>query len=385
MNVVKAVVGLGVKGSDIVLSTFKKIKEEKKAFEKPAQFRVDGIGNRIPITPQGVPGTQPKPESDESRRDRKKSESTLTEIAKYSKLTAGAVQDTAQGFASLNPTSFMQSALKASTDVLAETTGGIMNAIISGSGEAVKGAIRYAGDLVNIGLQAGTNALMSYKAALPVATELESKRQLIGETGVKNYDTVTQSERTQLAATILPSLGRIGKDFEKQLDRLFQEQKNGRTVQRDQAMSLAQGDFSALGTTKGWLLNKISQGIGDVPPEVAQKFRSALIGQAMQDKEGIITESAMYRRPMAEMQNEDLSQQTAIADAGLLNAGAMADVNRELNGIQINMIKSVGSLNIAIAKAAKEINSILTNLNTDINKANQKKEEEERKANRRRP
>ena len=370
---VEAVVSLGVKGSDVVLSTYKKLAKEKKEFEKPAKSKVEtkhgGRSSDEAHPGGGTTGQEVSQGADRKRRNEQQTVNNSEKAAKSSKLMASAMERTAQSFSGLNPVEFIRSAAASTVQLTAGLAGGAANAAWTGSGEVVRAIIEHAGKLVDMGVQAAAGALSSYKNALPQATRMESERGLTkaaGLTTMSRWKTVTGSEAAQLSAMLLPTVGKVGKELNKELEKLYGG-ASGRTVQRQQANALAQGDFSVLGTTKGWLLNKISQGLGDVPPEVAQKFRASLLSQV--DKKEMATEKAWVRAEAKRFEDSDYSTQENIVNAGIANHSALKSANNNLNQLQVNMIKSVSGLNSVLSKAASQVSSVLGSLQSDINKA----------------
>lgn len=414
---VKAVVELGVKGQDVVVNTFKALAKQKADFEKKSTAQVGVTGSTqkagSEVTPQaGIANlvklliAQMKQQGDkkdeltdsekaaiEEKKAEKEKEKMYKTITQNTKVATGAMETVAKGMASLNPVEFIRSAASATVALTAGLAGGLANTAWTGSGEVVRAIIEHAGKLVDMGIQAAAGALNAYKAALPVELKRRAQTSLIKMAGAQviNNASMTRAESAQMAGVLFPVVGKIGTEFGKQLNKLYKfkdervRDKKGQgfhtasmIVNRSQANALAQGDFSALGTTKGWLLNQISQSTAGMPPEMVQAFRTGLLSQVSRKELG--KESASVRIYAQKMESSDLTAQGKIVAAGNAKWAKLEIANASLNTLQINMIKSVGGLTTILDKAATSLSTLLTTLSTRIDTAKKQAAAESRRA-----
>ncbi len=365
---VNAVVGLGTKGSDLVLSTFKKINAQKEKFSKTTTGKIIasiGAGAAKALQPAEKSKEQQKKDQDQKETFER------NRAVKAAHKVGDATEKLAGGFASLDPVNLIRSVAGS----VIQAGGGLLSAVaghfVPALGDAAKQLTEHVNKLIDFGITAASGSLNAVKQALPLAAQRQSERALLNFAGANkaiNKASVSQTEAATLASSLLPVLGKIkpGEQIEKQLSRLF-ETINGQIVRRDQAMSLAQGDFTALGTDEGYFLNQISQSVSSLPPTLAKAFRGQLL--SMVPEQGLDKEAAGFRIGKKQFEEQDLTAQANLANAALMQQADkkgvgdyLLDTNEKLNDLLQKMVNSAANLNQILGVTASKVNTVLSTI-----------------------
>lgn len=81
--------------------------------------------------------------------------------------------------------------------------------------------------------------------------------------GITKRQDISKTEQAAFVNAVSSSMGNLSTDFQKSISTLME--KNGKATDVNQAQSLAQGNFSALGNDKGFFMQQISSGFGVCP------------------------------------------------------------------------------------------------------------------------
>lgn len=280
----------------------------------------------------------------------------------------------AGGLASFSPVEMIRSVAGTATTIAGAGVGGILSFFSETASKISKALIQYAGELTDIGIQAAAGALSAVKSALPVAIERERSLRELQFSGLERLTrggrgVISRADATNLSQALLPVIGRIDPSdaMAKQIDRLFVANNQNQIVRRDMATALAQGDFSALGTDRGYFLNQIAQSINNLPPSMAKTLRAQLIAAVGEGE--LDRESARLRQFQVGMEASDLNNQQRIADIGARIQKDLFLTNTKLNRVLENMVRSASSLNGILDKAATATTKLLQTLQPTIESA----------------
>lgn len=355
-----AVLQLGVKGADLVVSTFKKINKQKDQFSKAAKLAL-GAAGKFAFAKGGAA-------ADDAAISKRRQEETRATRA--TRAAGEAMLNVAQAASTLNPTELIRSVAASGFGLAAGIAQGVGNAAWGGVGDVAKSLIEYSGKLTDIAINAASGAVQAAKGALPIAVEQEARRSMLmaGGSGMNaaiNTDTMSRANAASLSQALIPVVGKIEQNsrMARQLTRLF-ETRNGQIVNREQAMSIAQGNFSVLGTDKGWFVNQLSSQFNGLPPSIAQELRAQLMEFTAGEEQ---KEGASFRQKQVNMEASDLAAATKIASMDLT---AVAEANKNLNELSVQMVGSAKQLNVALAGAAKGLGDFLGSINKRIEEAN---------------
>lgn len=258
---IESVINLGIKGSELVASRLKAIQDGKKKIEKKTDVNL----NLPKATPSGSqPGNEPKPEietgKDKPQKEEKKQDSEYTKNLKSE--MAGTKSQAVSSINSFNGTGLAQAGIKG------------VGALAGPIGIMVAGA-----------LNGVVDAVVAFKE------KMKQQAVIVADTGAKNNDIfnklqgnnfsaiskrgdISKTEQAGIVNAISGSMGVLSQDFQKSLQTIFE--KNGKATDVNQAQSLAQGNFSALGNDKGFFMQQISSGFGGLPPSMKQALTSQM-------------------------------------------------------------------------------------------------------------
>lgn len=386
---------MGVKGSDVVLSQFKKIETAKKSFQKKSNLQLtkDSAQHHAKALQRAK---QIKNISEQKQRDEKLSQindkkkiqaekqiikdnsamgKTMAATSKATKTLGGAVLTVAGGMASMSPVDMVRAVAQGGTALAAGLAGGAGNALWGGLGDAAKATIEYFGKLLDTGMQMGAGALNAYKQALPVAAKRASDVSFLrysryGENMTAGQaSTYTTDERTKIAKDAFLNYGKPTKELSAVLKDLFHTRSNGDVVNHEQAAEIARGNFSAMGNDKGFFLDQIMSSAGGLPPSLKQKMFTGLfknINQEDSDKGDLLYEgtiAAGYHRKRVEMsESDEKHQQNIVANS---DHGTMISLNNNLNALQITMVKNAKIFSDLLSDAAVGVKNFIDELTGD--------------------
>lgn len=258
----KEILGLGISGAELILRQLKKINKAKDDFKKPAAFKASAAIQRIfaPKGPSGEPvtPTEPKKVSPE--------EKTKTKEYDRGKEVGGAAKEAGQAVGNLEGTALTQAGIKGITAL-----GGPVGLVV--------------GEIVNRIIDAATAFRDKVKQAASIhADTLDAQNTAIRYAG-KGFEEYIKSSRSDLdrntQRAIISGLGtqygRFTEEFRGQIEKLFGQKINGKYADLGETSALAGGNFAALGTDKGFFMQKIANSLSDLPPSIKQKLMGQLL------------------------------------------------------------------------------------------------------------
>ena len=92
---------------------------------------------------------------------------------------------------------------------------------------------------------------------------------------------MSRAEQSGLISAVSGSFGRILPELAGEINKLSGSKDTGALAR------VGAGDWRSTGTDKGWMLQKLSDSFGDLPPSMAQKFQASMLsnyGEEIQDK-----------------------------------------------------------------------------------------------------
>lgn len=259
---IESVINLGIKGSELVASRLKAIQDGKKKIEKKTDVNLN-LPKAVPSGSQ--PGNEPKQEpetgKDKPQKENKKQDSEYTKNLKSE--MAGAKSQAVSSINSFNGTGLAQAGIKG--------VGALAGPIGTMAAEALNGVIDAVVAFSKKMKEQGAIVADTAQKDSDIFNKLGKKGDFSGIT--KRQD-ISKTEQAAFVNAVSSSMGNLSTDFQKSISTLME--KNGKATDINQAQSLAQGNFSALGNDKGFFMQQISSGFGGLPPSMKQALTSQM-------------------------------------------------------------------------------------------------------------
>ena len=265
---IESVINLGIKGSELVASRLRAIQDGKKKIEKKTDVSLN-------IPKKSDTGTE-KPSSnilqrltgletveEKAKRDSEENKKQTVYSQNLKSEMAGAKSQAVSSINSFNGTGLAQAGIKGA--------GALAGPMGSMAAEALNGVV---------------DAVVAFKE------KMKQQAAIVADTGAKNNDIfnklqgnnfsaisgkrndISKTEQAAFVNAVSSSMGNLSTDFQKSISTLME--KNGKATDVNQAQSLAQGNFSALGNDKGFFMQQISSGFGGLPPSMKQALTSQM-------------------------------------------------------------------------------------------------------------
>ena len=259
---IESVINLGIKGSELVASRLKAIQDGKKKIEKKTDVNLN-LPKAVPSGSQ--PGNEPKQEpetgKDKPQKENKKQDSEYTKNLKSE--MAGAKSQAVSSINSFNGTGLAQAGIKG--------VGALAGPIGTMAAEALNGVIDAVVAFSKKMKEQGAIVADTAQKDSDIFNKLGKKGDFSGIT--KRQD-ISKTEQAAFVNAVSSSMGNLSTDFQKSISTLME--KNGKATDINQAQSLAQGNFSALGNDKGFFMQQITSGFGGLPPSMKQALTSQM-------------------------------------------------------------------------------------------------------------
>lgn len=266
---------------------------------------------------------------------------------------AGATASVAQGLSSMDTATAATSGVSAAASLAggpyAAAIAGITNAFISGANafsSVVGGAIRSANDT------------LSHQSRIDRYTGERGSNFLAGNDKIVNNQAarkdISLSERGQLATQLGNNFGKLSADFKDFVREVVNTRgKDGASRNFEQASAVAQGNFAALGTNKGYFFQKIADSLANLPPEFKQKLLPQVYKAYGAKEEDFAREGAEGTR--AALNAADLQERAhQISMATGENAANAQAVNSVMNSGQEALIRAMGEFITELRTMVKE-------------------------------
>jgi len=332
---INEVINLGIKGSDLVLRKLKQIQEQKKQFAKPVSFsaKVSGVLKKLFPSTAGVPTPTKEPEQKAEPEKKKQAPSKYDRGREI----GGATKEAGQAFAGFEGTKFTQAGIKGLTAL-----GGPVGLVV--------------GEIANNIIDAAVTFRDKVKQAAAIRADTEDARNTAIRYAGKDFAEFIKDSRTDIdrntQRAIVSGLGaqygKFSDEFKTAIDKLFSTKIGGKYADIEETTSLAQGNFAALGTDRGFFLQKIFSNLGDVPPSIKQKLTSQLFDLIPESERAVQTDQGI-RSVMADFDERNRQAQEKFA------SGPNIELAR---GIQSLTDKIDGKLADSITLLTNKINQI---------------------------
>lgn len=306
---ISEVLSLGIKGADLVAGKLKEIQKQKAALSRPAKVPLSIMQKLAGVAAVGAalalarpqPGSEGAKAAKEAREKKTRSGPGLDETA----------LGLAQGASSLDATSTAQSALTGIGAMF-----GPQGAFISGIASAFVGAASAFTDKIQ-------NAAKSWADTTKIANTAQNfagRENFLRGPGERTD--ISRSEQAHFIQGLGARFGRFdaaNDEFRKSVSMFFNAtNKQNQKLDAEQAAQLTQGNFSALGTDKGFFLQKISDSIAGLPPSLQKALQPQLLGMIS---------------PEERMVQHDLGARQTTTGFDEMNRGQQAQLLRDPNAI----------------------------------------------------
>lgn len=332
---VREVLQLGIKGQDIILSALKKIQTEKLKFAKKATIPL-GVGPGAPA-PSSTPEPTPEPAEKPPKPKPEKEKHTVRDVAQgLASMEAGtALKATFKGVGSTLGVFGGQvgEALAMTVDVLQKFSANVRQASSSvADSEDIKSRV--------------LNLIGGYPAA---GYQRGFLREAAGPD--KGRMDISVSMQRTIVEALGSKFGIVGKELQASVRRIFGTGQTPTDV--TQATQLATGNFSALGTDKGFFLQKIADSFSGLPPSVRQKMTAEMLNM-IPEKDLFKQTAEQTKAQTAEATFEDLDRQRAKDMLKVpTNVSQAQDIQRLMNTLDTGMNNVVGTL-LGVVRGQKD-------------------------------
>lgn len=388
MELDKALVSLGIKGQDAVLSTLDRVQKKRKSLEKASSGSIpvgsvketgkaSGAGNKSvntftksiddgnkklkQFTKEITAGTKKQKEYTTAKpgaagstsgagvpspeTEKKWISASKDGIAKP---LVNAVKTFSSSVTSLDPVSAIQGLQTAMGTALS----GISVLGIS-LGRVPEGIADLNNNLIGMAKTAVDMSKQSTAAYHELATRNAATRYY--GAGV-NQGVMSNAERASLISTISGSFGKIQKPLFNEINKLIPEKDTGALAR------VGAGDWRSTGTDKGFFLQKLSDSFGDLPPSIAQKFQAKLLAGYGSEIQNYEPEQKEVQRRAGEYANMSEAQTKKLYDRS--DFDKTKKMIEALNTMQIGMYNAGIGLNHVIVSAAEAIATLPKQIDT---------------------
>lgn len=345
-------VTLGMKGQNIVLSQMDKIRKKGKDLTKK---------KTIDLTAKASAGQAPAPNPQQEKSDKKREKSDKTQERSTNKFkrSAETVNNAMNRFAgaaaTLDPTATIQGA----TSAVAKAVGGV-----SIMGNNISGLVSGIADIANTMLGMAKNTVDVAKQSASQMYGLQQRNTTVGHYGGGSVNAeaaaagMSNSEYSSMMMRVIASNGKIDTSLRTMVTEL------AKTKDVAQLGNVASGNFESVGTNKGWMMQQIFDGMGNVPPEIRQKMMKSLLPKIQDDIMSNKGQDARTTNADWERANEAQTAEKYKA----ANIPGVSTLNTKLNTLEIQLIEAGAGMASAIDTASEKI----TNLTKDYEEMNKK-------------
>lgn len=335
---IRELISLGIKGSDIVLSTLKKIEKEKQALKKPTKVTLAAGLIAGAVAAKKIFDSIRGPEAQPQEQAPKKTPAEKTdEKGKVS----DALKQAAQGLSTLQ-------------------SGAAAKSILMGIG-SVAGPIGAVAAMVGGLIIDAAHAFKDQvKAAATTVANTEDARSRVrniisGDQGsflrTVRADIDVNSQRAIVEA-LGNKFGVVQDDLKKSITRLFGDRQNPTDVK--QAAELATGNFAALGTDRGFFMQQIADSFSGLPPTVRQKMTAQMLDM-IPEKDLFKQYDIGARQTVTTFDNLERDRAQMMLGENNVNVQAAIKIQALLNQLDTSMNNGMGKIINLIDKYGTKI------------------------------
>lgn len=318
---VKGVIELGVKGEDVVLGTLKKIDEQKKKTAKAGEIPVGSLNFGADLGEAlagsmsgGIFGKDVKQKSDEERRDDNEEKRDNKKLIKAQEDMTRGMKSVAGSFSKMDPMSLTKDVVSMTGDLIGVASNALFSAfsgipIVGGAADSIgnfsEAFVQKMTKTLNVANDVAIASHEIYKSSLPEAEARSDQIGLLRSLGMEDFRdaTMTYREAADISYRSFQNFGRASKELKENLGKLFKANAENKMVYRPQAEAIASGNFAALGTDKGFILNEIMRGFSNTLPSIRQSaFNSLASGLNDEDFQKV---SAGFRKENVFFQDQE--------------------------------------------------------------------------------
>ncbi|MDD5363618.1 MAG: hypothetical protein PHN88_15960 [Ignavibacteria bacterium] len=128
---------------------------------------------------------------------------------------------------------------------------------------------------------------------------------------------------------------------------------------------VAAGNWRSTGTDQGWILQQITDSLGDVPPTIAQKLQASLLKRyGVTEIQKTTEEQKEAQTINAAWANRNEQQISQIFDAIAASANELLGLNNKLNELQVKMVSAGTGVATALNFVANQIKDMTHKVKT---------------------
>ena len=162
----------------------------------------------------------------------------------------------------------------------------------------------------------------------------------------------TPTDKAQFIQSVSGAFGKVQAPLAEQLNKLINAGKNV-----EQLTQVASGNWNALGTDEGAILQQITNSFSGALPSVKQALQSELLKQYGDKSIEVESSEQKARRATAAMwQKQDESHTQTVADAAQKMGKTLLNLDYQLKQVELRLIGGAQSLANAVAQAVAIIN-----------------------------
>lgn len=360
------VLGLGIQGQNIVLSTLKKVEEAKK---KAAAFQgidISGFSKKeaaliSKLSSIKAPTLAQELQSEVSKQESSRIDERNKRISEHMEPAMTA----AQGLSTLQTGAAIKGLVAGSMSAINLASGGSLAPFATAFSQGVSMFVDAAQSFVNqVHGAAQINA--------DTADAQNRAKNLLGGQGGNFARGQWLQERIDLGTNTQRALIEgMGEKYGIIQDHLLRSTKDlfgsGKdSIDAKQAQSIAMGNFSALGTDEGWFLDKISSQFSQLPPTMRQELTAGLIDSLDKSKlmkQGDIGEKTTMVR-FENMERDTAASMASSADEAIKIQGLLNKGNSAMVAGMDKIVAELADLPAKIKAVKEKLDSIGAGMNT---------------------
>ncbi|MBN2401989.1 MAG: hypothetical protein JXN64_06295 [Spirochaetes bacterium] len=329
-------VKIGVKGQDVVLSVMDKIQKKGKDLSKKkttvtlAAKTTAEAKTKTEELAKKTSEKESKRKDEESKKDKKNTSKFGKSVDKFGNTTA----NLSRSMSDLDPASAIHSGLSELSKIaIAGIPFAIAGAALATATKTISMAKAYAG--AQYGL-----------------TQRNAAAKYYGEKVSFKTDKWSNEEMAMLRTGIGQSYGKIQQPLADAISEFTKTNKYDPTA----LMRVASGNWRSTGTDRGWILQQMTDSLGDLPPTIAQKFQAALLKRYGAEEIQKTTKEQREAQTMnAAWANRNEQQINEIFGAITRSAKELLGLNNQLNQLQVKMVSAGTSVATGLNFVANQI------------------------------
>jgi hypothetical protein len=331
-------VKIGVKGQDVVLSVMDKIQKKGKDLSKKkttVTLAAKTTAEEKTKTEELAKKTSEK-ESKRKDEDSKKDKKNTNKFGKSVDKFGNAASNVSRSMSDMDPASAIHSGLSELSKIaIAGIPFAIAGAVLATATKTISMAKAYAG--AQYGLTQRNAAAKYYGEKVSFQTD---KGKWSNE------------EMAMLRTGIGQSYGRIQQPLADAISEFTKTNKYDPTA----LTRVASGNWKSTGTDRGWILQQMTDSLGDLPPTIAQKIQAELLKRYGAEEIQETTKEQREAQTMnAAWSNRNEQQINEIFGAIVTNAKELLGLNNKLNELQVKMVSAGTAVATGLNFAANQI------------------------------